>query len=146
MDAPVIAGAFTFFMELMMCNWVTLIAFVLLLSGCAVSPPMSAPITGDVERGAQLFAQGQGEIPPCSTCHQTVTGQFSFTIGPNLDGISERAGTQVDGLTREAYLRQSILEPERYIVSGYRDIMYLDYGAYLTEQNIQDLIAYLLTL
>jgi L-cysteine S-thiosulfotransferase len=141
-----IAGAFTFFMRLMMCNWITLIAFALLLSGCAASPPMSAPITGDVERGAQLFAQEQGEIPPCFTCHQTVTGQFGFTIGPNLDGIGERAGTHVDGLTEEAYLRQSILEPERYLVSGYRDIMYPGYSVHLTEQNIQDLIAYLLTL
>jgi hypothetical protein len=141
-----ITGAFTFFMRLMMCNWVTLIAFVLLLSGCTVSPPMSAPITGDVERGAQLFAQGQGEIPPCSTCHQTVTGQFGFSAGPNLDRIGERAGTQVDGLGAEAYLRQSILEPERYLVSGYRDIMYPGYSAHLTEQYIQDLIAYLLTL
>jgi hypothetical protein len=146
MDAPVIAGAFTFFTRLTMGNWVTFIVFVLLLSGCAVSPPMSTPIAGDVERGAQLFAQGQGEIPPCSTCHQPVIGQFSFSVGPNLDGIGERAGTRVDGLGAEEYLRQSILEPERYIVSGYRDIMYPDYSAYLMEQNIQDLIAYLLTL
>jgi cytochrome c553 len=141
-----IAGAFTFFMRLTMCNWVTFIVFVLLLSGCVVSPPMSAPVAGDVERGAQLFAQGQGEIPPCSTCHQTVTGQFGFNAGPNLDGIGERAGMQVDGLMAEEYLHQSILEPERYIVSGYRDIMYPDYSAHLTEQYIQDLIAYLLTL
>jgi hypothetical protein len=65
MDAPVIAGAFTFPMRLTMCNWITLIAFVL-LAGCAALPPMSAPITGDVERGAQLFVQGQGEIPRVS--------------------------------------------------------------------------------
>lgn len=129
-----------------MCNWVTFIGFVLLLTGCDTSPPISAPVSGDVERGAQLFAQGQGEIPPCSTCHQTVTGQFGFTIGPNLDGIGERAGTQVEGLTEEQYLRQSVLEPERYIVSGYRDIMYPDYGAHLTEQDVQNLIAYLLSL
>ena len=146
MDAPVIVGAFTFFMRLMMCNWVTFIAFVLLLSGCAVSTPMSAPITGDVERGAQLFAQGRDEAPPCLTCHRVVSGQVGFSIGPNLAGIAERAGTQVAGLSAAEYLRQSILEPERYIVSGYRDIMYPDYSAYLTEQNIQDLVVYLLTL
>lgn len=129
-----------------MCNWVTFIVFVLLLSGCAVSPPMSAPVAGDVERGAQIFAQGQGEIPPCSTCHQTVTGQFNFSVGPNLDGIGERAATRVDGLTAEEYLHQSILEPERYLVSGYRDIMYPNYSAHFRERDIQDLIAYLLAL
>jgi cytochrome c len=101
---------------------------------------------GDRERGAQLFAQGQGESPPCSTCHQTVTGQFSFSVGPNLAGITERAGTRVDGLTAEEYLRQSIIEPNRYVVSGYRNIMYPGYSTHLSEQDTQDLIAYLLTL
>jgi hypothetical protein len=146
MDTLAMRSVSTFFMRLPMFKLVMFIAFALVMSGCAGSPPMSAPIAGDVERGTQLFAQGRGEIPPCSTCHQTVTGQFGFTIGPNLERIGERAGTQVDGLTEEEYLRQSILEPERYVVSGYRDIMYPDYGAHLTEQNIQDLIAYLLTL
>ncbi|MDX1992905.1 MAG: cytochrome c [bacterium] len=109
-------------------------------------PTVPTPIAGNEDRGVQLFAQGRDEVPPCFTCHQTVTGQFGFTIGPNLDGIGERAGTRVDGLTAEEYLHQSILEPGHYIVSGYRDIMYPDYSAHLTEQNIQDLIAYLLTL
>jgi cytochrome c2 len=140
MDASVIARASTFLLRTLMFNPATFIAFVLLLAGC------TAPIAGDVERGAQLFAQGQVQTPPCSTCHQTVTGQFGFSVGPNLDGIGERAGRQVDGLGADEYLRQSILEPERHIVSGYRDIMYPGYSAHLTEQNIQDLIAYLLTL
>lgn len=129
-----------------MCYWVTFNAFVLLLSGCTASPPMSALNAGDAERSAQLFAQGQGEIPPCSTRHRIVRGQVGFSIGPNLAGIGEHAGTQVAGLSAEEYLRQSILEPEQYIVPGYRDIMYPDYSRRLTEQNIQDLIAYLLTL
>ena len=129
-----------------MCYWVTFIALVLLLSGCTASPPMSALNAGDAVRGAQLFAQGRGEIPPCSTCHQVVSGQVGFSIGPNLAGIGEHAGTQVAELSAEEYLRQSILEPGRYIVPGYRNMMYADYDAHLTEQNIEDLIAYLFTL
>jgi hypothetical protein len=85
-------------------------------------------------------------MPPCSTCHRVVSGQVGFSIGPNLAGIGEHAGTRFARLSAEEYLRQSILEPERYIVSGYRDIMFPDYSTHLTEQNIQDLIAYLLTL
>jgi cytochrome c553 len=118
----------------------------LFLTGCAVSLPISTSVTGDMERGAQLFAQGREGVPPCLTCHQVVSGQIGFSVGPNLAGIGERAGTQVAGLSAEAYLRQSILEPGRYMVSGYRDIMYPDYKAHLTEQDIQDLIVYLLTL
>jgi cytochrome c2 len=129
-----------------MLNSIKFIAFVLLLSGCSTSPPMSAPTAGDVERGAQLFAQGQDETPPCSSCHWVIVGQSGFSVGPNLAEIGERAGTRVKGLTAGEYLHQSIVEPQRYIVSGYRDIMYPDYNAHLTEQDIQDLIAYLFTL
>jgi mono/diheme cytochrome c family protein len=146
MDAPVTAGAFTFFMRLTMCNGVTFIGVVLLLSGCAVSPPMSASVAGDVERGAQLFAQGQNAAPPCSGCHQIVAGQSGFSFGPNLADIGEHAEMRIDGVTAEEYLHQSILEPGHYIVSGYRDIMYPDYDAHFTRADIQDLIAYLLTL
>lgn len=127
-------------------NSIIVLVLALLFAGCAATPPMSVAILSDAERGAQLFAQGQEDTPPCSTCHRVVSGQVGFSIGPNLAGIGEHAGTQVAGLSAEEYLRQSILEPERYIVSGYRDIMYPDYGRHLTEQNIQDLIVYLLTL
>ena len=129
-----------------MSNPVTRFALVLLLAGCATSSPMSTPIAGDVERGAQIFAQGQDETPPCLTCHRVVSGRVGFSVGPNLAGIAEHAGARVAGLTAEEYLRQSIIEPHRYIVPGYRDIMYPDYNAHFTEQDIQDLIAYLLTL
>jgi cytochrome c2 len=129
-----------------MCYWVTMIVFVLLVPGCAASSPVSAPISDSAARGAQLFAQGRGDTPPCSTCHQTASGQFGFSLGPNLAGIGERARTRMDGLTAEEYLHQSILEPGRYIVSGYRNMMYADFKSHLTEQDVQDLIAYLLTL
>lgn len=124
------------------------LTFALLLVGCVALPSTSrtSSTTGDVERGAQLFAQGQGEAPPCSTCHRVIDGQVGFSVGPNLAGIAERADTWVTGSTTQEYLRQSIVDPGRHIVSGYRNIMYLDYGTHLTEQNIQDLIAYLVTL
>lgn len=126
-----------------MSNSATLLTLALLLAGCTALP---ASIAGDVERGGQLFSQGQGDAPPCSTCHQTVTGQSGFTIGPNLDGVGERASTRVVGMTAVEYLRQSILDPRRHVVTGYRNIMYPDYSTHLTQQNLDDLVAYLLTL
>ncbi|MBZ0318809.1 MAG: cytochrome c [Anaerolineae bacterium] len=129
-----------------MSNFVIVLILVLLLAGCAPAPPMSATPTGNAERGAQIFTQGQDDTPPCLTCHQVVNGQVGFGVGPNLDGIAERAGVRVAGMTAAEYLRQSILEPQLYVVSGYRNIMYPDYRTLLTEQDIQDLIAYLLTL
>lgn len=125
---------------------VAVIACALFIAGCAASPQMALSTMGDVERGAQLFAQGRGEMPPCSICHLVLPGQVGFSIGPNLAGISERAETRSEGLAANEYLLQSIFEPQRYIVHGYRDIMYSEYEAHLSEQDILDLLAYLLTL
>lgn len=125
-----------------MSNVVSTVLLVLLLAGCATGIPES----GSAERGAQIFMQGLADAPPCSTCHHTVTGQYGFSIGPNLAGVGERATTRVVGMTAVEYLRQSILEPRHYVVPGYRDMMYPDYSTHLTEADIEDLIAYLLTL
>jgi cytochrome c553 len=129
-----------------MANPITFIVLVLLVSGCVTARQITPPFASDMERGAQLFAQGQRGAPPCSACHQVVAGQLGFSIGPNLAEIAERAAARVEGLSAQEYLRQSIVAPHYYVVSGYRDIMYPDYGARLTEQDIQDLLAYLLTL
>ncbi len=122
------------------------IAFALLVTGCAASPQMPAPMAGDIERGAQLFAHGQGEAPPCSACHVVTPDQAGFSIGPNLAGIGERAETRSEGSTANEYLHQSIVQPQRYIVPGYRNMMYSGYETHLSEQDILDLLAYLLTL
>ncbi|MBW4438440.1 MAG: cytochrome c [Pleurocapsa minor GSE-CHR-MK-17-07R] len=129
-----------------MAHWAMGFVIVLLLSGCAASPSVSAAQAGDAERGAQLFAQGRDEAPPCVNCHRVVGGQVGFTIGPGLAGIAERAETRIPGISAQEYLRQSIIEPQRFVVSGYRNIMYPDYSTHLMEQDILDLIAYLLTL
>lgn len=129
-----------------MSNVVIALIFTLLLAGCATAPSMAIATVGDPERGARLFTQDQENAPPCSTCHHTVTSKYGFSIGPNLAGVVERTGKRIIGMTTAEYLRQSILEPHRYVVSGYRNIMYPDYSRHLTEQNIQDLIAYLNTL
>lgn len=121
-----------------MSNFIIASIIVLLLAGCATS--------GNAERGIQIFTKGQADAPPCSTCHRTLSDQVGFSVGPNLAGVAERAVTRVVGMTAAEYLRQSILQPHRYVVQGYRDIMYPDYRTRLTEHDIEDLIAYLLTL
>jgi len=108
-------------------------------------PPTDAPV-GDAQRGAQIFSQGVDGAPPCTTCHKIQADSFGFSLGPAMEGIAERAGTRVEGLDAEAYIHQSIIEPHRYVVAGFRDIMYPDYSKHFQEQDIADLIAYLLTL
>lgn len=121
--------------------------------GVIVEPPAAplatstpAPIIADDGRGAEIFSHGVNEAPPCSTCHQVVSGAMGFSLGPNLQGISERAATRIEGTDAETYLEHSILDPHSFVVSGYRDIMYPDYSTHFGEQDLADIIAYLLTL
>jgi cytochrome c len=125
-------------------NFVTFFVFILLVAGC--SGTASTIPSGDPGRGAQLFTTGLNEAPPCSTCHLTVEGEQRFSLGPNLAGIGERAATRVAGLTAQDYLHQSIVDTRAYVVPGYLNIMYPDYGERLTEDDVRDLTAYLMTL
>jgi len=135
---------------------VPLIAIALLVAGCGVTigeasvatsvPTPPAAGSSDAERGHEIFTHGKNDAPPCSTCHRIASGGYGFSLGPNLVGIAERAGTRVEGLAAQDYIRQSILNPHAFVVPGYRDIMYPDFGKHLTDQDVNDLIAFLLTL
>ncbi|HLV00905.1 MAG TPA: cytochrome c, partial [Acidobacteriota bacterium] len=60
------------------------------------------------------IAEGKGL---CLTCH--TIGQSGALRFPDLEGIGARAATRVPGLSAEEYLRQSLYEPNAYIVSGF---------------------------
>jgi cytochrome c2 len=133
-----------------------LVTLMILLCGCTLdlsrllpvslpTPAPASPVTvGDATRGAQIFKQGINDAPPCLSCHSL--GQSAFSLGPKMIGISQRAGQRVPGLSAEDYLRQSILDPSAFLVSGYRNIMYPDFKNKLGDQDLADLIAYLETL
>jgi cytochrome c2 len=84
-----------------MLNYVVCFVLILFLTGCAISLSISTPITGDVERGAQL--SGSDDAPPCLTCHQSVSGQVGFSVGPNLAGIAQRGLEQQAETERQAH-------------------------------------------
>jgi cytochrome c553 len=101
------------------------------------------PAEGDPAHGAVLFNQGKDSAPACSTCHE-ITAQT--TIGPGLAGIGERAGTRVSGQSAKEYIFNSITNPPLVLVTGFSNLMYDQYEAKLTPQDIADLTAYLLQL
>jgi len=136
-------------------NYLILLIILCFAAGCGVivepslaptAAPSPAPIVGSAERGIEIFMQGVNDSPPCSTCHQVVSGGMGFSLGPNLQGVGERAATRIEGTDAETYLEHSILDPHSFVVSGYRDIMYPDYSTHFNEQDLADVIAYLLTL
>lgn len=130
-------------------QWMTiaLLILALVLAGCSGGDDEPSSQEGDAEHGAELFQKGNGsEAPPCTSCHKISAESSGLALGPLLEGIADKAATRVDGLGAEEYIRQSILDPQSYVVSGYRVGMYSAYSEHLSEQDIADLIAYLMSL
>lgn len=113
-----------------------------LIAGCSGSAghaasgqPSSTPIE---EQGARLFSQH------CSSCHATTPG--TVIVGPSLAGIAQRAGERVEGLDTRSYLETSIRSPDAYLVDGFANLMPPSLGDSLTQDEVDALIAFLLTL
>jgi cytochrome c2 len=123
---------------------------VLLLVGVAscggeVTPTLEPEPSdvGDPATGEELFHRVAQ--PPCTTCHSL---EPDFVLaGPSLAQIGAEAGTRVPGMSAVEYLRQSIVEPSEHISAGAWDNVMLEtYPSQLSEHDVNDLIAYLLTL
>ena len=98
---------------------------------------------GDATAGETVYTQVAS--PACNTCHSLEPDVT--LVGPSLANIGTDAGSRVSGLSAEEYLRQSIVEPDTHIVEGFTPgIMPTTYGTQLTEEQINDLVAYLSTL
>ncbi len=129
-------------------------------SPTAATPSSSTSIpsangTSDPANGAKLFAQ-----LPCNSCHDVTKPFPGGVICPNLGNISTEAARIVQspdyhGKAADAasYIRESILDPNAYIVPGDvyhsadgQSVMPKDFGTTLTPSQIDDLVAYLLTL
>jgi mono/diheme cytochrome c family protein len=81
----------------------------------------------------------------CSTCH--TTNGTATPWAPTLAGVYERAGLRVDGLSDVDYLRQSIVDPYEFLVDGeWAFAMPLGFADVLTEEQIDNLIAFIMTL
>jgi sulfur-oxidizing protein SoxX len=117
-----------------------------------VDGTLPAPLTaqpGDPERGRRIVLERDGG--DCTICHAMPLPQREFhgTVGPPLDGIGRRAtpGALRLRLVDPKALNAKTIMPAYYKVTGLHRV--LDrYRArpILTAQQIEDVIAYLLTL
>jgi cytochrome c2 len=100
---------------------------------------------GDPERGKDIFfASSIGQSAGCRVCHSIKFGEKK--VGPSLAGIATRAATRIPGMSAEAYIRQSIEDPGAYVVEGFPNVMLPDMAEKLSDQDMEDLIAFLMTL
>jgi len=89
----------------------------------------------------------------CNSCHFT-TGlpeADSAMLGPDQTNLGAIAGTRREGYTAEEYLREAILEPSAFIVEECPlgpclQVMPENYGEQLSEEEIDAIVAYLLSL
>ena len=92
-------------------------------------------------RGEQLY-QTQG----CIGCHSL---DGTIVVGPswlNLYGRQEQLDDGTSVRADEDYIRHSILYPGDQIVKGFQNLMPANYGEILSENDIEDLIAFIKTI
>ena len=104
---------------------------------------------GDVQSGEALTVS-----LGCTACH--LAGESGagpdWLASDEQPGIGERAALRIEqdgysgaATTPEEYLFESIVLPADYLVSGYENLMPGNYGSTLTDQDMADMIAYLLS-
>jgi cytochrome c2 len=102
--------------------------------------PVATPV-GSAVAGAELF-----ELNGCSSCHSP-EGQRK--IGPSLRGIFGATVELNDGssvLIDEAYLVESVLQPEAKRVAGYDDAAMPSYEGLVSTEDAAALVAYIKSL
>lgn len=102
------------------------------------------PVNGQAIFNRTLSTAG-GDFA-CSVCH-SVEPDAPRGIGPGFWNYNEVAGERVEGQTAEVYTYRSIIYPNEYIVDDYPgNVMPLNYEEILSDQELYDLSAYVLSI
>ena len=99
---------------------------------------LAADLSEEGRMGARIF-QGKGG---CIGCH-TVGGVGGQT-GPNLSQMASVAPTR-KGTSAEDYIRESILQPQAFLVQGFPPVMPSFQGV-LSDQEVSQVVEYLMSL
>ena len=116
-------------------------AFLLLaLVACSSPAPSPTPTLLALESKGQSVFKNY-----CSNCHST--SSETVIVGPSLVGIATRGGDRIEGMDAQAYIRDSILNPNAYTVDSFPEgIMPLNMKDALSSEDLDAVVAYLLTL
>ena len=125
--------------------FIFLIVLALTVAACGGGSE-NAVGSADVSVGEELFASPViGMQAGCVTCHSLTPD--TRIVGPSMAGIASRAGSTVAGQSAEAYIRESILNPDAYVVDDFpTGTMPQVWGEELSNEQLDQIVAYLLTL
>lgn len=124
--------------------WMFILFGVLLLAACggggesAATVPPPTLLSPEAARGKTVFSQS------CGSCHSTIPE--TVIVGPSLAGIATRADTRKSGQDGRTYLYTAILQPGDFLVEGYDNLMPATFGKQLTGEDLDAVVAYLMTL
>jgi len=139
-----------------------LIVVVLALTACgggAAKPAGSesqpaAAAGGNADSGKKLFNEpviASAGSPGCITCHSLEKGKT--LVGPSMAGIATEAAADVKkadykgtAKTAEEFLKESIVSPDVMVTEGFQPGIMPKTYTKLSAQEVNDLVAYMLTL
>lgn len=99
-------------------------------AGETEAAPPAREVAGDPQAGRAVFSAAG-----CGSCHTLEAAGTDATIGPNLDE------TLVD--KDQAYVRQSIVEPDAAIAEGFGPgVMPQDFQDRLSDRELNDIVAF----
>jgi mono/diheme cytochrome c family protein len=94
-------------------------------------------VNADAARGAQLVVSYA-----CTACHREGAANG---VAPAFTGVAARAAQRRPPMTARAYIYESIVNPSAYVVENYPNSMLQNLRDRLTDQELGDIIAYLLS-
>lgn len=119
--------------------------------------PGVTPVDADDDERAKGEYIFRTAMPSCNACHSTAPG--ADMAGPSLAGLSARAeqilaSDEYEGDAEDVagYIREAIVAPSAYLVPGQMysangvSFMPTGYGESLTDEQLEQLTAYLMTL
>ena len=112
--------------------------FMAVCGGGPAAPPPPPTLPPEVAAGQKVF------VAHCGACHSPTAD--TVIVGPALAGIAAHGASRVDGLDARAYVYSSILQPSDFLVPGFDDLMPKDLAKKLTGEELDSVVAYVLSL
>src|SRR5262249_47760519 len=120
---------------------------VLALAGCGkaeVVQPLPETVIGTVPKAPTGAAAGKALVISngCGGCHTFKAAGSTGKVGPDLDNLTNDA-TKAHKGALSAYVKQSIEDPNAYVVPGFPPNVMPVFKDKLSDSQINDLVKYL---